>query len=316
MAQRRNFMDKIRNKKWSEPLGDAMSVSASIAGGLSTAGVPFAGLIQAALKYGSSALNPAPSLKDLKEMQQQVEEQMRQSTGHVKELLERELETIKQNIQRPQPELQQDLAEIRQTLQNSASEMVTEMKSIEQGLQMSKKIVHYTYNLVVDIRYKDGIEKIDNAHKVFIKGARNLDATFNEMQSYIFEMQTAAEQCFSPQNIRGYLQSIKVTNDLDVCQNVAQCIVIAQSKYLQMMTAYSVYHKDFDRATQHFQAFNDQYKMICRDFKEEFKSDFKPHLLPSNETLQRILGARPKASIQNYSNLRVPVQSKSKSKLI
>ena len=310
MAQRQNFMDKIRNKKWSEPLGDAMSVSASIAGGLSTAGVPFAGLIQAALKYGSSALNPAPSLKDLKEMQQQLEEQMRQSTGHVKEVLERELESIKQSLQNPQPELQQDLTLIRETLQNSASELATEMESIERELQLTKKLVHYTYNLVVDIRYKDGIEKIDSAHKVFIKGARNLGTTFNEMQSYIFEMQTAAEQCFAPQNIRGYLQSIKVTNDLDVCQNVAQYIVIAESKYLQMMTAYSVYLKDFDRATQQFQLFNEQYKLICQEFEKEFNCEFKPDVPASNDSIQKLLGAKPKKFGQNVSSQSVPDQGK------
>jgi len=161
--------------------------------------------------------------------------------------------------------------------------------------------VHHTYNLVVDIRYKDGVERIDSSYKVFVDGARNLEATFAEMTGFSFELQTSAEQAFSPQRIRGYLKAMKVTNDINVCQNIAQYLIIAQAKYLQMMTSYFLFKKDFDRATTQFNLFNERYQTVCDAFKEEFGCEFQPEVQPSIESIKKLLSTKPKVPSKRLS---------------
>jgi len=291
MAETQGVIEKIRSKEWSEPLGKVLGVSASIADKLSSAGVPFTGIVAGALKLSTSVLNPNPSLSDLKRMQQELEKQMTHSTGVVKRALAKELESIKEDMQKPQTELIEDIHVIKKELQNTAAELAKDMATVEEDLQLTKEIVLRTYNLVVDIRYKDGVERIDGAFKVFVKGARNLETTFSEMKGFLFEMQTVAEQSFAPEKIRGYLKAMKVTNDVNICQNVAQYIVITQSKYLQIMAAYFLFNKDFDRATDQFKLFNEQYKTVCAAFKEEFNCDFKPHARPNFESVKKLAEA-------------------------
>jgi len=126
------YLKKGRDKQWAEPLGDAMSVTASIADGLRALGVPFAGVIGGAAKIGSAVQNPRPSLTDLIRAHQSIKAK----------------------------------------IQNTASEMAQEMKSIQENLELTKKIVHETYNMVADTRYKDGLEIIDSAYVVFMNGAK------------------------------------------------------------------------------------------------------------------------------------------------
>ena len=57
-------VDKIRSKKWAAPVGVAMGTTASTCENLNW--VPGLSLVGGALKIGSSLLNPAPSLADLK----------------------------------------------------------------------------------------------------------------------------------------------------------------------------------------------------------------------------------------------------------
>merc|ERR1719167_1750898 len=113
-----------------------------------------------------------------------------------------------------------------------------------------------------------------------MNGAQNLEATFTEMKGFIFEYQTAAEQAFAPQSVRGYLEALKVTNDIDVCQAVTQYIIIARAKYLQMMVAYFLFTKDYDRGMKQFTMFNEQYEKMFDTFKKVFGSEFKPEVPP------------------------------------
>jgi len=126
-SKSKNYLQKIREKKWSEPLGQALSVTASISNKLSATGVPFAGIVGGAAKIGSSVLNPAPSLADLKRMQQEIEVKMQESTGIVRKVLEKELDALKESIQAPQTELLQNLSLIKTEIQSSANEIVNEI---------------------------------------------------------------------------------------------------------------------------------------------------------------------------------------------
>ena len=61
-------LEKVRSKKWAEPVGVALAGTATICEGLGNF-VPGIGIIGGALKIGSSLLNPDVSLLDLQRSQ-------------------------------------------------------------------------------------------------------------------------------------------------------------------------------------------------------------------------------------------------------
>jgi len=49
-----------------------------------------------------------------------------------------------------------------------------------------KNIINHTYQLVRDVRYRDGIEKIEGAYENFLRGAINLGNTLNRLKVYMY----------------------------------------------------------------------------------------------------------------------------------
>ena len=161
-------LDKIRSKKWSGLLGTALNATGNVANALSSAGVPFVGILGGTLKVASSVLNPAPTMNDLKKMKLGIEEKLDKANEITRIALMKELEEVKGQIQAPQSELVENLDLIKREIQSSANEIVKDMRRIEEELDSTKSIIHKTYDLAVDIRFKDGIELIDSAYKCWL----------------------------------------------------------------------------------------------------------------------------------------------------
>ena len=286
-------LEKIRSKKWSGPLGIALSATGNIANALSSAGVPFVGILGGTLKFASSVLNPAPTLKDLKKMKVEIEEALNDANKITKNALLKELEDVKKQIQAPQGELVEDFDLMKREIQSSANDIVNDMRRIEEELDSTKSIIHKTYDLVVDIRFKDGIEKIDSAYNVFLNGSNNLEHTFSEMQNYSFELMTIADQSFSPQRIRNYFSAMKVTNDSSINQEVGKYILVTHTKLLQILISYFLFNQEFDRAANELQRFNSHYSQLCDIFKDECQMDFLPQTpSPSLEAVKIVVDER------------------------
>ena len=91
----KDAVDKIRDKSWAKPTGTALSATASIVEHLEW--IPGVSIIGGALKMGSSLLNPAPSLADIKEQVKELENHMDSSIGFMKEVLEQKIKELKRN---------------------------------------------------------------------------------------------------------------------------------------------------------------------------------------------------------------------------
>ena len=52
-------------------------------------------------------------------------------------------------------------------------------------------------------------------------------------------------------------------------------VLAVMSKYLQMMSAYSIYKEEPDEVAKHFEHFNEDYEEICKVFKELTSLEFK-----------------------------------------
>ena len=71
-----------------------------------------------------------------------------------------------------------------------------------------KNIINHTYQLVRDVRYRDGIEKIEGAYENFLRGAINLGNTLNKLEGYMYGVEVLACQNLSPQIVLEYHRAI------------------------------------------------------------------------------------------------------------
>ena len=257
---------KIRSKPWAAPVGTAMSTTASIAECFNW--LPGVGIIGGALKIGSSLLNPAPSLSDLSKQIKDIEKHMNGSSGYVREVLHKQISEIQYEMDNPQPELVQDYDMIRNEIQSSAVIICKDMTKIDSDLTEVKNVVRQTYNLVIDSRYKDGIEKVDAAFQNFVKGSHNLEVTFASLANFMFELETNAIQSLNTEKISAYLKAIKQTEENAICEQVFQYIIIVRAKYLQISSAYYIYKQDAQRVTNEFESFNRDFTEIQRIYRE------------------------------------------------
>ena len=77
--------------------------------------------------------------------------------------------------------------------------------------------------------FQDGIQHIEAAYGVFIKGGAR------DLQHYIFELQTKAAISLDPARIREYLSIVHKKDNLQTCHNVTEYIFLILGQFLQIM---------------------------------------------------------------------------------
>ena len=78
----------------------------------------------------------------------------------------------------------------------------------------------------------------------------------------------------SHKRIEDYLKIIYKHKGLWMSFAVMDYIIIVLGKNLQMMVAYSLYNSDFDRVTQLFEQFNEQYSNYMSVFQRVTSQEF------------------------------------------
>ena len=237
MGQVSETIKKIESQTWAEPVGKALGVTANICNGLGT-WLPGLCILGGALRMGSSLLNPKASLADLKRAQNGIETSI------------------------PGPELVTDLEKIKADIQSCATDISRDVKKIEKELTETKTIIERTYNLVMDIRFREGLEKIEAAFENFIRGSYNLEENMTSLQNYLFEHQTTAIASLKPNKVFEYLKEVERMKNPEMCRQIYQYIFIVRAKYLQMCIAYYASKNDVHRIATEYECFNeDVYKL-------------------------------------------------------
>ena len=285
---------KVRSKKWAEPVGVALGATASICNGMGNSGIPVVGIVGGGLKMGASLLNPNASLADIKRVEKAIKENMDEEFEHLKDGIDTNFRKLNEKIENFQPEIRQDLDEIKKEVRESVMHIALEMDNIKKELSDIKSIVNHTYRLVRDVRYRDGIEKIEAAYETFLKGASNLDLTLAQLDHFIFELEVLVVQNLCPQRIKEYIRDLKVTENFEVIYMTFQYIIVVRAMYLQLACAYYIWkiktENDSDRIATEFNSFNRDFKELCKVFDEEVGTEFDPANLPSKESLSEVVG--------------------------
>ena len=248
----------IRENKLCERTGKALSGGASICTAIGSF-VPGVGVLGGALRIGACLLNPKPSLADMKRTQTAITYKISEQTC----------------------ELRKDFKAIKNEVKDFVLLLDNEMKNIDNDISDIKKIIVRTYSVVLDTRYKDGLEKIASAYHNFFLGVNNLENTLTDLQSFIFELGSIAIQSLDPGKIKEYINAMKVTLDEDEIHSSLKYIILVRSMYLFLSSVYFTYKEDTDRVATEFEKFNNDYNGICKVFREEMGYTFNPNTIPS-----------------------------------
>ena len=259
-------LDKIRSSEWSAPVASALSVTGSIVEGLGTF-VPGIGILGGALKMGSNVLNPQPKLSDLRKTEKSlridIEKLKHKSVSPIAiESLSKDLDNVQntiENFNNSQSEIIEDFQRLKLDVNDQFKIISNEMKTLESDVKELKDMITATFELIVDQRYKDGIESIEAAYQTFLDGANNMKATLASFEYYIVELQTNFNQHLKPDKIEEYLRIIKNHYGPEMCHQMFNYILVVKSKYLQIMTIYYIHKKDVGRITCDYERFNEHY---------------------------------------------------------
>ena len=137
--------------------------------------------------------------------------------------LSKDLENVQMSItnyKENNSELIQDFARLKLDVRDQFKNISIEMKNLESDVKDLKDLVTATFELIVDQRYKDGLESIEAAYETFLDGTNNLDATLLSFDYYIVELQTNFNQHLKPEKIEEYLRIIKNHKGAEMCHQM------------------------------------------------------------------------------------------------
>merc|ERR1719427_2394233 len=181
-------------------------------------------------------------------------------------------------------EIREDFSEIKEELGEVMREIQTKSHKIIEEISSIKDIINLTFGLVTDIRYKDGIEKVDAAYTVFLT-LKNL----NELSSYAFELRVNATQNLDPERIKEYLSMIMPYSGVKTCRAILHYVIIVLAKYLQIMVAYHIHIEDTESVQQDFEKFDSSFQQITKNYQRVTGEEFIPGDIPQISEIKRQL---------------------------
>ena len=169
-----------------------------------------------------------------------------------------------------------DLKSMRCELQSSLTSISSDLKTIDKDIGALKGIATETYDMVVDLKYKEGIDLIDSNYDVFLKGLKNYEKAHSRFSGFIVELETKASLSFKQHNIRELLKKVMKSKGVVEAKHLASYVFIVRAKYLQIVTAFYLYDNDAERAEVEFESFNSDVKQLQEIHKELFDEEFQP----------------------------------------
>ena len=153
-------LERVRGKKWAEPLGKTLGVTGKIVTAVGKA-VPGVGILGSALSMGATLLNPEPTIKDLQKGMNEMKQELKSITETDEDLKAILEEGLREEIREMEKKIATPMSEIRSDLKMIHGEMLEVKKVVQDGndqiakeLSQIKDKIMQTYNVVVDEKYK------------------------------------------------------------------------------------------------------------------------------------------------------------------
>ena len=140
------------------------------------------------------------------------------------------------------------------------------LDEIKSMLSDVTKIGEKTYELLVDQKFRDGIERIAAAYVTFLNVSPSEAAWQTKMtqfENYVFEHETGYNQYMNPKQLEKYLSTLagqkkriaKMTDALEF-------ILATEAQYLHVMVHFYIFKEDLLAIERQFQTFNEHVKLL------------------------------------------------------
>ena len=136
------------------------------------------------------------------------------------------------------------------------TEVFGELEAIEGQLAGQRETMSQILEVVTDLRYKAGIEKIEAAYNTLMKGAHNLKSTLDELKGFIFELNTENSQNLNIKKVREYLELVRREKGKQAAEELGSYVVTVKAEYLIIVSLHYAYMEDHKRVEREWDDFN------------------------------------------------------------
>ena len=149
-------------------------------------------------------------------------------------------------------------------LEHAFEENSSKLEAIGEQLASQREAISQILNLVIENRYKKGIERIEGAYDTLMKGSHDLKSTMREMEGFIYELNTENSTSLNIKTIRSYLDMINKEKGQQAVRELCSYVVTVKAEYLIMVSLYYTYKEDQKRVADEWTDFNTQAKEIIK----------------------------------------------------
>jgi len=145
---------------------------------------------------------------------------------------------------------------------NGTNEKLDEIKSMLSDIAAMTKS---SFELVVDIRFKEGVEKIAAAYTVFLDVSSSQEAWETHMQqfeSHVWEYKKDYALYMDPKRLEEYLNTLAGQNGFTKMSNALEFILTTEAQYLHLMVHFHSYKEDQEAVTRQFESFNEHVEFL------------------------------------------------------
>jgi hypothetical protein len=148
------------------------------------------------------------------------------------------------------------MASMSSQFNNSFDQVVGELRAIEHQLADQRVDIEQILEVVTDLKYKAGIEKIEAAYRVLLKGWHNRKKTLEKLGSFIYELDTLKEQHLNMKKVRDYLALVQRRKGEEAAKQLGSYVITVKAEYLLIVTLYYTYDEDHERVLEEYDDFN------------------------------------------------------------
>ena len=264
------FLGTVRESVFAEKLGSALACTGCILNTLGSVGIPVVGALGGALRIGGIVLNPPTKLADLTKQSDDIKQKLDETTEIYQANLKSELQIVQDQMKET----------FQANIQTSFTNISQDLKKINEDLETTMDLVHKSYEIILDQRYKQGIENIEAAHTNLLMGSHNLNHTLPSLDNFMFELQTSAVANFKPTKVQQYLKEILKVQGIDMAKIIFNYIIIVRAKYLQIVSIYYSHANDTVRIEKEFQSFNTDFEELENVHLKLFGEKYDPENVP------------------------------------
>jgi hypothetical protein len=202
-----------------QKMPEILNVTSGVCGLLSACGVPGAGIVQVAADFYSDYVE---------------QKQLKSMVGEFNDTVQSGFEQVNKSF----------------------AQVFGKLEAIENQLAGQREAMAQILEVVTDLRYKAGIEKIEAAYTTLMKGSHNLQSTLEELKGFIFELNTENSQNLNIKKIREYLKLVRREKGTKAAEELGSYVMTVKAEYLIIVTLHYSYVKDHKRVQREYEDFN------------------------------------------------------------